>query len=193
MNDLPTFSKADADRVLRRVAEIEGQDEGKSLTAAELRSIALEAGFGTPAVERAIAEAQQATRARVQHYPVQRTGLIIVRISTIRVLPVQLSAEQLMQGIRLSQPYRDGPAQVRLESDRVVWRDRKGIVTTVGSGGGETEIKVSVVKPLLRRGRWMGWVRSAADRLEAMLLLLDSRHPLDADALDPGLLPGGGG
>jgi hypothetical protein len=40
------------------------------------------------------------------------------------------------------------------------------------SAGGTTEIRVFVSKVLLRRGRWMGWVKSAADRLETLTLLV---------------------
>jgi len=54
------FSKIDADRILMRAAEIEGSEGSRALTVDELRSISGEAGFGSQAVERAIAEAQQA-------------------------------------------------------------------------------------------------------------------------------------
>jgi len=43
-----------------------------------------------------------------------------------------------------------------------------------------TEIKVDVSRILIRRRRWMGWLHSAADRLETLILLMASR-----DALQP--------
>ena len=36
-------------------------------------------------------------------------------------------------------------------------------------------IRVYVAKPLLRRSRWMGWVKSAADRLETMVFMVSSQ------------------
>ena len=60
MTSSPLFSKAEADRILKRAAEIEGSGTADPLTVAELRSIAGEAGFGAAAVDRAIAEARRA-------------------------------------------------------------------------------------------------------------------------------------
>ena len=80
MIDSPMFSKIDAHRILKRAAEIEGSDDAGPLTADELRSIAGEAGFGSQAVERAIAEVQQAGPTEVHRHPVQRSGLVITRL-----------------------------------------------------------------------------------------------------------------
>lgn len=60
MNDSSHFSRTDADRILRRAAEIEGSDDSRRLTIEELQVIAGEAGFGLQAVEPAIAEARSA-------------------------------------------------------------------------------------------------------------------------------------
>ena len=68
--------------------------------------------------------------------------------------------------------------------------DRKGIRFAVSSAGGVTEIRVYVSKVLLRRGRWMGWVKAAADRLE-MLALLVARQDLPTPRGRAGMLPPG--
>ena len=166
------FSKSDADRILRRASEIEGSADARQLTADELRSIAGEAGFGPKAVERAIAEAREAISMVVAPTPVQKWGLIVTHLSTIREIPVEVSSDQLMRAVRLFQPYREGPAQVKLEEHELTWRDRKGLSFAVTSSGGVTEVRVHVSKVLLRRGRWMGWVKAAADRLEMFVSLV---------------------
>ena len=177
MTDPPRFSRIDADRILKRAAEIEGSEDAGPLTVDELRLIAGEAGFGSQAVERAIAEAEQAASAEVHHHPVHRSGVVMTHLSTVRSVPVEVSSEQLMRAVRLFQPYREGPAHVKLEEDQITWRDRKGIRFTVTSGGGVTEIQVFLSKILARRGRWMGWVKSAADRLEMLVFLVATQEP----------------
>jgi len=172
MTDAPLFSKTDADRILRRASEIEGTADPRTLTIAELRSIAGEAGFGPEALERAIAEAREATAAVAPQAPVQRWGLIITHLSTHREIPVQLNSDELMRIVRLFQPYREGPAQVRLDEHELTWRDRKGLRFAVTSAGGVTEVRVFVSKALLRKGKWMGWVKAAADRLEMLITLV---------------------
>ena len=169
------FSKIDADRILRRASEIEGSEDGRPLTVDELRSIAGEAGFGTEAIERAIAEAQQAAPPEGLRHPVQKSGWVITDLSTIRAIPIQISSEQLMKAVRLFQPYREGPAQVSLGENQITWRDRKGLRFTVTSVGGATEIRVFVSVFFLTTGQWMGWVKSAADRLEALVFLVSNR------------------
>ena len=77
---------------------------------------------------------------------------------------------------RLFQPYREGPAQVKLEEHQIRWRDRKGLGFTVSSSGGVTEIQVLVSRVMIRRGRWVGWVKSASDRLEALVLLVAAQN-----------------
>jgi len=104
--------------------------------------------------------------------PVQKWGLVVTHLSAIREIPTEIGPDQLMRVVRLFQPYRDGAPQVVLEEHEVSWRDRKGIRFAVTSGGGITEIRVYASKLLLRRGRWMGWVRAAADRLETLILLV---------------------
>ena len=185
MTDLPMFSKLDTDRILRRAGEIEGSDEARPITADELRSIAGEAGFGSQAVERAIAEAQQASSMEVRRHPVQKSGLVITSLSTSRAIPIEISAAQLTRTVRLFQPYREGPAQVELREHQITWRDRKGLGFTVTSAGGVTDVRVFVSKALVRRGRWMGWVRSAADRLEALVLLVASQDLPEIKELRP--------
>ena len=170
------FSRIDADRILKRAAEIEGSDDTGPLTLDELRSIAGEAGFGSHAVERAIVEAQRAASMEIRHQPVQKSGLVITHLSTLRAIPIELSAGQLMQAVRLFPPYRDGPAHVHLGDHQITWRDRQGLRFTVTSGGGVTEVRVYVSKFLLfRRGVWMGWVKFAADRLEELVFLVAAR------------------
>lgn len=184
MTDLPVFSRTDADRILRRAAEIEGSEESRRLSLDELRSIAGEAGFGPRAVDRAIAEARAAASADVRRPPVQRSGLVVTHLSTVREVPTGISSEQLMRVVRLFQPYREGPAQVKLEEHEITWRDRKGLRFTITSAGGVTEIRVFVSKMvLIRRGRWTAWVKTAADRLEMLVLLVADR---DRDVPDPG-------
>ncbi len=175
MVDSTVFSKIDADRILRRAAEIEGSEDGRPLTIDELRSIAGEAGFGAQAVERAIVEAQQAVPTEAGHHHVQKSGLVITDLSTIRAIPIQISSDQLMKAVRLFQPYREGPARVNLGEHQITWRDRKGLRFTVTSSGGATEIRVFASVLFLRKGRWMGWVKSAADRLEALVYLVSHR------------------
>lgn len=171
MNETPLFSRRDADQILRRAAEIDGTDEGRRLTVAELRAIAEEAGFGADAVQRAIAEAQDGTPS-MHRPPVQRWGLLVTHLSALREIPVQVSSEQLMRAVRLLHPYREGPPEVKLEEHEVAWRDRKGLRFSVTSANGLTEVRVYVSRLLLRRGRWMGWVKAAADRLETLVLLV---------------------
>ena len=172
MTTRPEFSKTEADRILKRAAEIEGSEETRSLSLAELRSIAGEAGFGLQAVDRAIAEARLSVSADTQPPPVKRWGIIISHIATTRSVPLEASSEQLMRAVRLFQPYREGLAQVKLEEHQITWRDRKGIEFTVGSAAGTTEIRVYVSKLLVRRGKWTGWVKAAADRLETIVSLV---------------------
>jgi hypothetical protein len=177
------FSKLDADRILKRAAEIEGSEDAKPLSVAELRSIAGEAGFGSHAIERAIAEARRAASAETRRPPVQKTGLILTHLSTHRSVPVQVNSEQLMRAVRLFQPYREGPAQVKLEEHQITWRDGKGIRFTLNSAGGATEIRVFVTKVLIRRGRWIGWVKTAADRLETLVFLMATQDSMGSDFL----------
>jgi len=176
MTESPVFNKIDADRILRRAADIEGSEEANPLTLEELRSIAGEAGFGTSAVERAIAEALQTGPLGAPRNPVQKYGLVITRLSTTRRLPLELTSEQLLGAVRLFQPYREGPAKVSLGERQITWRDRRGLRFNVMSHGGVTEIRVFVSKVLLRKGKWMGWVKSAADRLESLIRLVDTRN-----------------
>ncbi|MCG6955742.1 MAG: hypothetical protein LJF04_07115 [Gemmatimonadetes bacterium] len=183
MIEPPLFSKLDADRILRRAAEIEGSEDARALTLDELRSIAGEAGFGRQAVERAIAEAQESQLSGGRSQPVQKWGVLIAHLSTMREIPVEISSDELMRVVRLFQPYREGPAHVKLEEHQITWRDRKGLRFAVTSAGGMTEIRVYVSKFLLRRGRWMGWVKSAADRLESLTVLVSRR---DVPAVGPG-------
>ncbi|MCA9736539.1 MAG: hypothetical protein R3E98_08550 [Gemmatimonadota bacterium] len=175
MTDTTVFSRTVADRVLRRAAEIEGSDDTR-ISIEELRSLAREAGFGSRAIERALGEARGESLgqdgATAQRPPVQRWGLLFTRMATIREVPVEISSEQLMRVVRLFQPYREGPAQVRLEEHEITWRDERGLHFAVTSVGGSTVIRVHLGRLLLRRGRWMGWVKAAADRLELLTLLV---------------------
>ena len=164
------FSKVDADRILKRAAEIEGSDDGHPLSADELRMIAGEAGFGRKAVERALAEAERARA--VRHHPVDRMGLVVSRLSTIRTVPMEVTSEQLLRAVRMFRHYRAGDATVSIGDHQLSWRDRKGLRFSVASGGGVTEVRVRVSKVLLRKGRWMGWVKSAADRLESIVFMV---------------------
>jgi hypothetical protein len=184
MNNPPPLTKNDADRILKRAAEIEGSEDSRPITVDELRSIAGEAGFGTRAIERAIAEAQQAA-VTVRRAPLQKSGLVIRRILSVRTIPIEISSEELMRAVRLLQPYREGPAQVKLEEHQITWRDRKGIWFTVTSSGGTTELKVMVSRPMLRRPRWAIWVQAAADRLETLVLMVAAQSPKEAPALEP--------
>ena len=180
MPDLPVFSKIAADHILKRAAEIEGSEDARPLSLEELRSIASEAGFGYQAVERSIAEAQLASRAEVRSDPVQRSGLVITHLSTVRAIPIDITSEQLMRAVRLLQPYRDGPAHINLEEHQVTWRDRKGLRFTVTSAAGVTEIRVMVSRPIARARKWTTWVKAAADRLESLIYLVAARDLGDA-------------
>ena len=183
MNNPRLFSKIDADRILKRAAEIEGSEDVGPMTAEEIRSIAGEAGFGHQAVELALAEAQQAASRDAHRPPVQRSGAVITHLSTSRSVPVEVSSEELTQAVRLFQPYREGPAQVKLEEHQITWRDRKGIRFSVTSAGGVTEIRVFLSKVLFRRGRWMGWLKYAADRLETLVVLVAAQASSDTQLL----------
>ena len=178
MNNPDSFSKLDVDRILRRAAEIEGSEDAGPITVDEIRSIASEAGFGLHAIQRAIGEAQQAA-VTVRRHPIQKTGIVLVSVSAVRTIPIDINSEQLMSTVRLLQPYREGPAQVKLEKDQIRWRDRKGLDFTVSSSGGVTEIRVLVSKVMIRRGRWTGWVKSASDRLEALVLMVAAQDRSD--------------
>jgi hypothetical protein len=182
MVDSQVFSKVEADRILKRAAEIEGSEDTPPLTIDELRSIAVEAGFGSGAVERAIVEAQRAPAVEVLHHPVQKSGWVFTHLSTLRSIPMEINSDHLMEAVRLFQHYRDGPPQVNLGERQITWRDRKGLRFSLTSAGGVTEIRVFLSKLLVRRGMWMGWVKSAADRLEALTFLVATRdRPAAAD------------
>ena len=175
MADSTIFSKIDADRILKRAAEIEGSEDGRPLTIDELRSIAEEAGFGSQAIERAIVETQQANSAEVRHDPVQKSGLLITHLWAIRTIPIQISSDQLMKAVRLFQPYREGPAPVNLGENQITWRDRSRLKFTVMSAGGVTEVRVNVSVFFPVKRRWMRFVKSGADRLEALVHLVSHR------------------
>lgn len=172
MNDIPAFSKLDADRILRRAAELDGSDDARGMTLDELRSIAAEAGFARGTIERAIEDIRESDLTAVIRPPVQRSGLLFMHLSAVRELPVGMNSDQLMRVVRLFHPYRDGAARVELEDQEIVWRDRKGLQFAVTSAGGVTVVRVYVSKLILRRGRWKGWVKAAADRLEMLTLLV---------------------
>ena len=179
MTEPARYSRLDADRILKRAAEIEGSEDARRLTLEELRQIASEAGFGPRAVERAIAEAR-VNAPEIRRPPVQRWGIVVSHFSTLREIPVGIDSEQLMRVVRLFQPYRDGPAHIKLEEHEITWRDRKGIEFSIRSVGGVTEVRVYLSRILLRRNRWMGWVKAAADRLEVLVLMVAGQ-----DAPDP--------
>ena len=172
-----TFTRGDADRILRRAAQIEGSEDFSRLSATELRSIAGEVGLGAHAIERALAEAQSAVIPEVRRPPVQKWGFIVTHLSAIREIPIQISSDQLMKVVRLFQPYRDGSAQVKLEEHEITWRDRKGLQFAVTSAAGVTEIRVYVSQLVLRRGRWMGWVKSAAGSPGGFVQLVGAPGP----------------
>lgn len=172
MTDSSEFSKLQADVILRRAAEIEGTEDSRRMSVREIRAIATEAGFGSHAVEQAIHEAQRDDGADERRRAVRRTGLIVTQLSTSRVIPLEIGYESLMRAVRLLQPYRDGHAQVKLEESRITWRDRKGLRFTVTSARGETQLHVLLSKVILRKGRHIGWVKAAADRMEALIYLI---------------------
>mgnify|MGYP001572657154 CR=1 FL=1 len=187
MTDDPLFSTLDADRVLRRAAEIEGV-EGRGLSLEELRSIAGEAGFAHGTIERAIAEVRGANLAAAAERPaVQKWGILVTHFSAIRDVPVAMNADQLTKVVRLFHPYREGPAQVKLEEQEITWRDGKGLRFAVSSVGGTTEIRVYVSRILPRTGRWMGWVKAAADRLVVLTLLVARQEVRGAPTFRPSL------
>lgn len=172
----PLFSSLDVDRILRRAAEIEGSEDGRRLTVDEIRSIAGEAGFGPQAVERAIAEVRAAGPVGARRPPVQKSGFLRTRFSILREIPVTLTSDEIMRAVRLFQPYRSGPARVKLEEHEITWKGQRGLRFAVSSAGGMTEIRVWVAKLTLRNGRWMGWVKAAADRLETLVWLVGDRE-----------------
>jgi hypothetical protein len=178
------FSSVEADRILRRAAEIEGTGEGKPLSLADLRTLAMEAGFAPQTLDRAIAEVQDASLA-ASRGPVRRSGLVIAHLSTVREIPVGIDADQLMRVVRLCQPYREGPAQVKLDESEISWRDKLGLRLSVTSSGGITEVSVYVSGLLLRRGRWTGWVQAAADRVEALVSLVAAQRASTRAQLPP--------
>ena len=176
MSDSPVFSRRDADRILQRVAEIDGSEDGRALSLDDVRGIAGEAGFARAAVERAIAEALERGPGEARRTPIEKRGWLRIQIWTLRTIPVELSSDQLLRAVRLFQPYRDGPPRVSLEEGQLTWRDRSGLIFHLHSSGGDTEIRVRIAKvALLRRQRLLGWVRSAADRLEALVTMVAAR------------------
>ncbi len=171
MNNPPGFSKLDVDRILRRAAEIDGSDDAGPVSVDEIRSIAREAGFDKRSIDLAIVEVQEAA-VTVRRHPIQKTGIVIVHVSAVRTIPRDTSSDQLMTAVRLFQPYREGPAQVKLEEDQIRWRDRRGLDFSASSSAGVTEIRVMVSRVMVRRRRWIGWVKAAADQLEALVVLV---------------------
>jgi hypothetical protein len=183
------FSRAEADRILRRAAEIEGTGDDRPLSLADLKAIGTEAGFGPHTLERAIADIHDLGFA-AGRAPVRKSGLFIAHFSTVREIPVGIDADQLMRVVRLCQPYREGPAQVKLEESEISWRDRKGLRLAVTSSGGITEVRVYVSGLLLRRGRWTAWVQAAADRIEALVSLVAAQRHAGRAQLPPAAPPG---
>lgn len=175
MSTPPLFTRAEADRILRRASEIEGAGEEKLLSVAEVRSIGVEVGFSSQTLERAIADVQAASLSP-RRGPLQKSGLFIVHLSTVREIPVQMDADQLMRVVRLFHPYRVGAPQVKLDDVEISWRERRGLRFAISSADGCTEIRVYVAGILLRRGRWREWVRTAADRLEALATLVATQR-----------------
>ncbi|MEZ4416750.1 MAG: hypothetical protein R3E10_13460 [Gemmatimonadota bacterium] len=104
--------------------------------------------------------------------PVQKWGVVITRLATVRDIPVELTSDQLMRIVRLFQPYREGSVQVQLEEHEIAWRDREGLRFAMSSIEGSTVLRVQVSRFLLRRRRWMGIVKAAADRLETLSMLV---------------------
>ncbi len=177
MSESPLFTQHDADRILQRAAEIEGNDEGHAMSVRDLRGIAGEAGFGAGAVERAIAEALEfgGREGRPAPVEVEYEGFIFAKMWTLRTIPIELSSDQMLRAVRLFQPYLEGPARISLEDRRISWRDRKGVIFHLESSRGQTEIRVRLSKFVIRRERMKGWIRSAADRLEALVYLVAAR------------------
>lgn len=172
MVDTTRFSKVDADRILRRAAELDGNDEARFMSVDELRAIAGEVGLGSEALDRAIAEARSAGTPGVRRPPVQKWGIIWTHLSVVREIPLELDSDHLLRLVRLVQPYRDGPAQVELQQHEITWRDGRGLRFAVTSAGGVTEVRVFMDKFVIRRGRWKRWVKAAVDRLENLVFLV---------------------
>jgi len=188
------FSRAEADRILRRAGELEGTGTERSLSAEELRAMAAQAGFAPQTLERAIADVQSARRV-LNRSPVRSSGLVIAHLSAVRELAVGIDADQLIQVVRLCQPYRDSPADVRLDESEISWMDKKGLRLAVTSVGGVTEVRVYVSGFLCRRGRWKRWVQAAADHLEALVSLVAAQRsftPAQLPAARPGGSPAAG-
>jgi hypothetical protein len=181
------FSRHDADLILRRAAEIEGADDTRRMTTEELRAIAQQAGFGRQAVERAIAEAREATSVDTARPPVQRWGWAVMHVSAFRELPIEIGNDDLMRIVRLFHPYREGAVQVELEEGEITWHDARGLRFSVTSGRGVTGLRVFASKLALRRRRWVRWVRAAADRLEMLAWLVAARGstPAGGQHLEP--------
>lgn len=123
----------------------------------------------TQSLERAYMESAEGSS---RPAPVHRQGLIIVRMWTVRAVPVELNSDQLLRAVRLAQHYREGPPQIRLDERQITWRDRQGIIFHLESADGRTEVRVRVSRFLLRRARMDRWVRAAADRLAAIIRLV---------------------
>jgi hypothetical protein len=132
-------------------------------------------GFSPQAIDRAISEAKQAAAISAERQRVQVTGRVIRHVTAVRSIPVEITADQLMQAVRLFQPYRDGQAHVKLGRAAITWQDRKGLTFRVTSAGGVTEVAVTVTWFVIRRKRWTNWVQTAADRLESLILLMAAR------------------
>ena len=160
--------------------------DGRALTVTELRGIAGEAGFGTPAVERAIAEALEQSRAEPRRSPIEKRGFIRLQVWTLRTIPIELTSDQLLYTLRLLQPYHHGPPRVAVEEGQLTWRDGKGLIFHLQSGPGVTELRVRISKiTLFRRRRLLRWIGSAADRLETLLTLVAARDHTTTPLLGP--------
>lgn len=151
---------------------MEGADDERSLSLAEVRAIAGEAGFAPHTLERAIAETHALLPAPRRQDPVKRSGLLWVHLSATRDIPMALNGEQLQRVVRMFHPYREHPQRVAFEELEITWRDRKGIQFAVASAAGVTEVRVYVSGLLPRRERWARWVKDAADRLEALAVVI---------------------
>lgn len=136
--DWRALSRADADRILQRAVELEGDDSGGSLTPDELRSAAAQAGIDLEAVERAIAEVrEEAWKGRRSGEGDRETTVL-----EERVVPVKLSGRELGWMIHLLNRLDEAGDDVRWEDGLLTWRRKDGVTVAIRPGPRGTHISV---------------------------------------------------
>ncbi len=176
------LSGSDADRILKRAAELESAETSDPLSVDEIRAVAEEAGYDPSTVERAISETLDPAPQPLDN--VQTSGFLATRFHTTRSIPVQLTAKELMKAVELLMPYFEAPPEVKFRKGSLVWRDRRKLRFELDPGLDAVGLQVSSPRLMGQKARWKDWVGKAADQLEAMIRYAASERAKGSGPID---------